>query len=75
MTNPSIRDWTVTASTFATLTDMFGNRTVCGIGRGDSAVRTLGGRPATLRESVEVIRELGNRRGARIGGTTSSTRG
>ncbi|WP_280381638.1 TIGR03842 family LLM class F420-dependent oxidoreductase [Nocardia wallacei] len=73
VTNPSTRDWTVTASTFATLNDMFGNRTVCGIGRGDSAVRTLGGRPATLatlRESVEVIRELGNGRSARVGDTT-----
>ncbi|WP_433602900.1 TIGR03842 family LLM class F420-dependent oxidoreductase [Nocardia sp. CA-135953] len=72
VTNPATRDWTVTASTFATLNDMFGNRTVCGIGRGDSAVRTLGGKPttlATLRESIEVIRELGNGRSARIGDT------
>src|SRR5690606_39692598 len=38
VTNPITRDWTVTASAFATLNDMFGNRTVCGIGRGDSAV-------------------------------------
>ncbi|GAB2442103.1 TIGR03842 family LLM class F420-dependent oxidoreductase [Nocardia tengchongensis] len=72
VTNPATRDWTVTASTFATLNEMFGNRTVCGIGRGDSAVRTLGGRPATLatlRESIGVIRELGNGRSARIGDT------
>ena len=39
VTNPATRDWTVTASPFATLNEMFGNRTVCGIGRGDSAVR------------------------------------
>ncbi|MBF6136583.1 TIGR03842 family LLM class F420-dependent oxidoreductase [Nocardia otitidiscaviarum] len=73
VTNPSTRDWTVTASAFATLNDMFGNRTVCGIGRGDSAVRTLGGKPATLatlRESIGVIRELGNGRSARVGETT-----
>ncbi|MGV9664102.1 TIGR03842 family LLM class F420-dependent oxidoreductase [Nocardia niigatensis] len=73
VTNPSTRDWTVTASAFATLNDMFGNRTICGIGRGDSAVRTLGGRPATLatlRESIAVIRELANGRSARIGDTT-----
>lgn len=72
VTNPATRDWTVTASTFATLNEMFGNRTVCGIGRGDSAVRTLGGKPAslaTLRESVEVIRELANGRSARVGDT------
>ncbi|MGV9413532.1 TIGR03842 family LLM class F420-dependent oxidoreductase [Nocardia sp. NPDC003693] len=73
VTNPATRDWTVTASTFATLNEMFGNRTICGIGRGDSAVRTLGGRPsnlATLRESIEVIRELGNGRAVSLGDTT-----
>ena len=63
VTNPATRDWTVTASLFATLNDMFGNRTVCGIGRGDSAVRVINGKPATLatlRESIEVIRPLAN---------------
>ncbi|WP_328812384.1 TIGR03842 family LLM class F420-dependent oxidoreductase [Rhodococcus sp. NBC_00297] len=73
VTNPSTRDVTVTASTFATLNEMYGNRTVCGIGRGDSAVRTLGGKPTTiarLADSVEIIRELGNGRSARIGETT-----
>jgi probable F420-dependent oxidoreductase len=63
VTNPATRDWTVTASLFATLNDMFGNRTVCGIGRGDSAVRVINGAPvtlATLRESIAVIRALGN---------------
>ena len=34
VTNPATRDPTVTASLFATLNDMFGNRTICGIGRG-----------------------------------------
>jgi probable F420-dependent oxidoreductase len=65
VTNPSTRDWTVTASLFATLNEMYGNRTVCGIGRGDSAVRVTNGRPATLatlRDSVHVIRELANGR-------------
>jgi probable F420-dependent oxidoreductase len=63
VTNPATRDWTVTASTFATLNDMFGNRTICGIGRGDSAVRVINGAPvtlATLRESIGVIRSLAN---------------
>src|SRR3954465_3365147 len=41
--NPATPAWTVTASTFATLNDMFGNRTICGIGRGDSAVRVIHG--------------------------------
>ncbi|MEO6713924.1 MAG: TIGR03842 family LLM class F420-dependent oxidoreductase [Mycobacteriales bacterium] len=65
VTNPATRDWTVTASSFATLNDMFGNRTVCGIGRGDSALRFQGGKPttlATLREAIHAIRELANGR-------------
>ena len=65
VTNPGTRDWTVTASLFATLNEMYGNRTICGIGRGDSAVRVTNGRPttlATLRESMHVIRELANGR-------------
>jgi probable F420-dependent oxidoreductase len=61
VTNPGTRDWSVTASLFATLNDMFGNRTVCGIGRGDSARRVIGQQPATLAtiaEAMHVIREL-----------------
>ena len=61
VTNPATRDPTVTASLFATLNDMFGNRTICGIGRGDSARRVLGKQPTTLAETEEamhVIREL-----------------
>lgn len=73
VTNPSTRDWTVTASMFATLNEMYGNRTVCGIGRGDSAVRVTNGRPtsiATLREAVGVIRELANGRDADYHGSS-----
>src|SRR5919206_3525658 len=65
VTNPATRDPSVTASAFATLNDMFGNRTVCGMGRGDSAVRVTNGKPtslATLRECVHVVRELANGR-------------
>jgi probable F420-dependent oxidoreductase len=61
VTNPGTRDWTVTASHFATLNDMFGNRTICGIGRGDSAMRVIGKKPAnlaTLSESMKVIKGL-----------------
>lgn len=61
VTNPGTRDWTVTASMFATLNEMFGNRTVCGIGRGDSAMRVIGRKPrslATLSESMRVIKDL-----------------
>jgi probable F420-dependent oxidoreductase len=63
VTNPATRDWTVTASVFATLNEMYGNRTVCGIGRGDSAVRVINGKPvrlAELREAIGVIRGLAN---------------
>ena len=73
VTNPATRDWTVTASLFATLNEMFGNRTVCGIGRGDSAVRVTNGRPATiatLREAIGVIRELANGRSVAYKGAT-----
>ena len=59
VTNPATRDWTVTASVYATLNEMYGNRTICGIGRGDSAVRVTNGAPTTLktlRESIHVIR-------------------
>ncbi|GAB2654349.1 TIGR03842 family LLM class F420-dependent oxidoreductase [Kribbella swartbergensis] len=61
VTNPGTRDWTVIASQFATLNEMFGNRTICGIGRGDSALRTLGAKPGTideLKRCVEVVRSL-----------------
>jgi probable F420-dependent oxidoreductase len=71
VTNPATRDWTVTASLFATLNEMFGNRTICGIGRGDSAVRMLNGSPvtlATLRESIQVIRALANGQQAEYNG-------
>lgn len=73
VTNPATRDWTVTASLFATLNEMYGNRTVCGIGRGDSAVRVINGRPTTLttlRECIYVVRELANGRGVEYNGST-----
>ncbi len=73
VTNPATRDWTVTASVFATLNEMYGNRTVCGIGRGDSAVRVTNGAPTTLRElreAIHVIRELGNSRAVEHHGAT-----
>ncbi|GAB3609601.1 TIGR03842 family LLM class F420-dependent oxidoreductase [Humibacter ginsengiterrae] len=73
VTNPATRDWTVTASVFATLNELYGNRTVCGIGRGDSAVRVTNGKPVTmaeLREAIHVIRELANSRSVEYKGST-----
>jgi probable F420-dependent oxidoreductase len=63
VTNPATRDITVTASVFATLNEMYGNRTVIGIGRGDSAVRVTNGKPVTvaeLRQAVVDIKGLVN---------------
>ena len=61
VTNPGTRDWTVLASLFATLNEMYDGRTVCGMGRGDSALRYIGRKPttlATMAESMEVIKGL-----------------
>src|SRR3954466_15565005 len=71
VTNPATRDPSVTASLFATLNDMFGNRTICGIGRGDSARRVLGKKPTTLaqvEESMHIIKELAEGREIDIAG-------
>jgi len=71
VTNPVSRDPSVTASTFATLNDMFGNRAICGIGRGDSVVRVLGRKPTTLRqleEAMHVIKELAEGRAVDFSG-------
>jgi probable F420-dependent oxidoreductase len=71
VTNPGTRTWEVTASTFATLNDMYGNRTVCGIGRGDSAMRVAGRKPNTLArlgEAMDVIRDLAEGREADVDG-------
>ncbi len=61
VTNPGTRDWTVLASLFATLNEMSGGRTVCGMGRGDSALRYIGRKPRTLATTAAataVIKDL-----------------
>jgi probable F420-dependent oxidoreductase len=71
VTNPATRDWAVTASAFATLNELFGDRTICGIGRGDSAVRVTGGKPTTLADlgaSMKVIKALAEGRSAQVNG-------
>ena len=70
VTNPLSRDWAVTASLFATLNEMYGNRTICGIGRGDSAVRFIGRAPATLAtlgQAITAIRDMAEGRSAQLG--------
>ena len=61
VTNPGTRDWTVIASLFATLDEMYGPRTICGMGRGDSALRYINDKPTTLArmsEAMRVIKDL-----------------
>ena len=61
VTNPFTRHVTTTASTFATLAQLHPGRLELGIGRGDSAVRTMGLNPVKtsfLRDSIPVLREL-----------------
>lgn len=48
VTNPAVRDVTVTASSLATLNRISGGRMDLGIGRGDSSRRVLGKKPTTL---------------------------
>jgi probable F420-dependent oxidoreductase len=61
VTNPAVRDLTVTASLFATLNLISGGRMQLGIGRGDSSRRVLGKKPvspAELERAVATFREL-----------------
>jgi probable F420-dependent oxidoreductase len=61
VTNPVSRDPIVVASAFATLQDLTGGRMMCGIGRGDSSVRVLKRRPATVKafeSAASMIRTL-----------------
>lgn len=53
VTNPGVRDWTVAASTYATLSNISGGRMDVGIGRGDSSRRVLGRKPLTVETMVE----------------------
>lgn len=61
VTNPITRHPGVTANAMCTLNDFSGGRAILGIGAGDSAVHTLGEKPARLRkmkEDIELIRAL-----------------
>jgi probable F420-dependent oxidoreductase len=50
VTNPGIRDPTVTASWYATMHDISNGRMVMGIGRGDSSRRVVGLKPVRVAE-------------------------
>jgi len=61
VTNPAVRDLTVTSSLFATLNLISGGRMELGIGRGDSSRRVLGKKPVSwsqLETAVNIFRDL-----------------
>ncbi len=58
VTNPVTRHPTVLAGMFATLQEQSGGRAICGIGVGESAVRTIGKSPARLGELEEATNML-----------------
>ena len=65
VTNPGTRDPTVLASMYATLHDISDGRMVMGIGRGDSARRTIGLQPVKVAEfenACRMMRDLMNGR-------------
>jgi probable F420-dependent oxidoreductase len=65
VTNPGIRDPTITASWYATAHDISDGRMVMGIGRGDSSRRVVGLKPVKVAEferRCSMIRDLMNGR-------------
>ena len=48
VTNPQVREWSVAASLFGALSVQSDGRFDLGVGRGDSSVRVVGKRPATV---------------------------
>jgi len=72
VTNPAVRDITVTSSLFATLNLISGGRMELGIGRGDSSRRVLGKKPTTLEnleDAIRTFRELTSAREITYDGT------
>jgi len=58
VTNPITRLPVVTASAITTLQELSGGRAVLGVGTGDSSVRTLGMKPATLATLEKFVNEV-----------------
>ncbi|MGI9005267.1 MAG: TIGR03842 family LLM class F420-dependent oxidoreductase [Streptosporangiaceae bacterium] len=75
VTNPVSRDPLVVASAFATLRDLIGDgRLLCGIGRGDSAVRVVRRHPARIAEielAIRLIQDLTGGKTATVDEATS----
>jgi probable F420-dependent oxidoreductase len=58
VTNPGIRDPTITASWYATMQDVSKGRMVMGIGRGDSSRRVVGLKPVKVAEFERALRMM-----------------
>src|SRR5256885_12971993 len=58
VTNPAVRDITVTSSLFATLNLVSGGRMQLGIGRGDSSRRVLGKKPVTSARLEQFVKDF-----------------
>jgi probable F420-dependent oxidoreductase len=58
VTNPGIRDPTITASWYATMQDVSNGRMVMGIGRGDSSRRVVGLKPVKVAEFERALRMM-----------------
>jgi probable F420-dependent oxidoreductase len=56
VTNPATRDPTLLASAYATLHDISDGRMIMGVGRGDSAVRSIGRQPMTVADFERALR-------------------
>jgi len=75
VTNPAVRDVTVSASLFATLNLASHGRMQLGIGRGDSSRRVLGKKPTTLdnlEAFVKVFRDLNAGKTVEIDGVATN---
>ena len=55
VTNPDVRDWSVAASIFGSLSKQSSGRFDLAVGRGDSSMRVMGKKPATLARVAEFI--------------------
>lgn len=58
VTNPGVRDWSVAASMFASLALQSGGRIDIGVGRGDSSMRVMGKKPASLAKVAEFTHKI-----------------
>jgi len=71
VTNPGSREWTETASLFASLQEISNGRMVCGMGRGDAVRHLIGKRPSSVEDfegALSVVKALVEGRSAMYNG-------